>query len=130
MPTPSELTPGAIDEVATLVRKSVADTMQRKGSYSIAILKEGIYMGCKRSGLYVEKDRFITGFLKDKQVLRQKVDFIINKGLIVNFTNEDLTSEAKRHSRLIHSKGYSALILIKKSTEKIGYMVVKVEEEH
>lgn len=125
-PSPSTMADQKIDEILTIVRDSITKASKRRKS-SPSWLKKEIYRGLKSSGFPVEKDFLIEGFLKDQSGLERRVDMVVNRGLIIHFTDRELKTESEKYNKLIHPMGYSAAILIRMNRRRIECQLLRME---
>jgi len=129
IPSTSRLSDERIDKIFTILSDNIAKTTQKRRKLSSSLLKKEIYRNFKSSGFQVEKDLLIRGFLKGEPVLKLRVDLVVDRGLIINFSDEELQTASQTFNRFIHLQGYSAVILIRMAPHQIEYLLLRIEDK-
>lgn len=122
IPAPSKLSEEEITKIFNIVKDAITGSDYRNLS-----LKERIVRKLINSNISVKRDFVIRGFSREYPQLQMKVDLMVNNGFIVDFTDRGLEDEKETFGQLITSQGYSAIVLIRSSKEKIEYILIKSE---
>ncbi|MDD5455324.1 MAG: CAP domain-containing protein [Candidatus Ratteibacteria bacterium] len=122
VPLPTKLSEEEINKIFNLIKEAITSPDDRNFSLKDRILKKFI-----NSGIPIKKDFIIEGFWGNSPALKLKADLIIDNGFIVNFTDIELEEEKENFARFITSQGYSAIVLIRATKEKIEYVLIKSE---
>lgn len=125
IPSPSKLSTEQIDRIFNIVRGTITKSQD---NYRNVSLKNRIFKELVSFSIPVEKDFVVEGFLKDSPALSLKIDLRVNKGMIIDFTNEKLEDEKELFSQLINLQGYSAVILIRTTEKRIEYLLIRSED--
>ncbi len=121
-PLPSKLSEKEIDKIFNMVKDAITGS-----DYRNLPLKEKIVRKLLNSNISVKRNFTVKGFLKEYPQLKMKVDLMAGNGFIINFTDKGLEDEKKSFSQLITPKGYSAVVLIRTTKKRIGYLLIKAE---
>jgi len=122
IPLSSKLSEEEIDKIFNIVKDAITGSDYRNLS-----LKDKIVRKLINSNIPVKRDFVVEGFLGNSPALKLKVDLMVSDGFIVDFTDRELEKEKEEFSKLITSQGYSAIVLIRSSKEKIEYILIKSE---
>jgi uncharacterized protein YkwD len=122
VPTPSELSEQRIIEIFNITKNAIIDS-----DYRTLSLKERIVKKLITSGVSVKRDIIIKGFLKENLQMRMKVDLIADNGFIIHLTGNPPEQEKETFGKFITSQGYSAILLIRITKEKVEYVLIKPE---
>ena len=122
---PSRLTDEEIDTVFDIVKKTIGKS---RFDYDSEVVKGRILEGLSHAGIPYEENSHIEGFLKDIPVLDLTVDVIARKGFIIKFTDGDPDKDLKIFRRLVHHRGYSAVVLIHEADGKVLFPLIRINE--